>query len=327
VVATYLRLVVSASLLFALPVAALGQSAWPSKPIRFVIPFPAGGHVDVAARILSEKISPALGQPILVENRTGADGIIATEYVAKSPNDGHIWLAQAVPFTVMPNLRPRQLRYDTARDFHPVALFATTSIVYVVPATLPVKSVKEFIAYAKARRGKISYGGSSKGSLAHLGGEMLKQAADIEMEMIPYAGMPPAISDLISERTQIMALGISLVVPHIKAGKLRAIAVLDAQRHGLLPDVPSITEAGYPNLEMTTWFGILVPAGTPADVVQRINKEVMLGIKSSDVADRYRKVGIEPAKPNTPQEFDAFIKNEIARWGRVMKEAKIEPEQ
>jgi tripartite-type tricarboxylate transporter receptor subunit TctC len=321
-----LRLFVPAVLLLLFPIAAMAQTSWPSKPIRFVVPFAAGGHLDIAARILAEKISPTLGEPVVVENRTGADGIIATEFVAKSSGDGYTWLAQAVPFTVMPHLRPRQLRYDTLGDFRPVALFGTTSIVYVVPATLPVKSLKEFIGYAKARPGKISYGGSSKGSLAHLSGEMLKRASGIEMEMIPYAGMQPAIGDLISERTQFMSIGISLAVPHIKTGKLRSIAVLDSQRHRLLPDVPSIAEEGYPNLEMSTWFGLLVPAATPKEVVQRINKEVMLAIRASDVAGRYEKVGIEPAKPNTPEDFDAFVKNEIARWGRVMKEAQIEPE-
>lgn len=320
------RTVWAPALLLLVPTVGLAQAPWPSQSIRFVVPFAAGGHLDIAARVLAEKISPALGQPIVVENRTGADGIIATEYVAKSSGDGHTWLAQAVPFTVMPHIRPKQLRYDTVRDFRPVALFGTTSIVYVVPATLPVKSLREFIAYAKARPGKVSYGGSSKGSLAHLSGEMLKQAAGIEMEMIPYAGMQPAIGDLISERTQFMSIGISLAVPHIKSGKLRSIAVLDSQRHQLLPDVPSIAEERYPNLEMSTWFGLLVPAATPTDVVQRINKEVMAAIKSSDVAGRYQKVGIEPAKPNTPQDFDAFVKNEITRWGRVVKDAKIDPE-
>jgi tripartite-type tricarboxylate transporter receptor subunit TctC len=314
------------ALLLLLPAVASAQASWPSQSIRFVVPFAAGGHLDIAARVLAEKIGPAFGQPIVVENRTGADGVIATEHVAKSSGDGYTWLAQAVPFAVMPHIRPRQLRYDTIRDFRPVALFGTTSIVYVVPATLPVKSLSEFITYAKARPGQISYGGSSKGSLAHLSGEMLKQAAGIEMEMIPYAGMQPAIGDLISGRTQFMSIGISLAVPHIKSGKLRSIAVLDSQRHQLLPDVPSIAEERYPTLETSTWFGLLVPAATPADIVQRINREVMAAIRSSDVAGRYQKVGIEPATPNTAQDFDAFIKNEITRWGRVVKDAKIEPE-
>ena len=313
------------SALLSLPLQALGQApAWPSKPIRLICPFPTGGQLDIAARVVTEKIAVSLGQPIIVENRTGADGNIGTEAVAKSAPDGHTWLIQAVPFTVMQSLRPKALRYDPVRDFQPVVMLGTTSLVYVVPADLPVASLKEFVEYARARPGQISYAGSSRGSLAHLSAEMLKSATGIRMEMIGYAGMPPALADLMSGRTHFMSLGVPVALPHVRSGKLKALAVLDEQRHKQLPEVPTVGEAGFPGLATRTWFGILVPAQTPKDAVTRIHAEISRALQASDVMDRYEKAGIDPAKPQRVEDFETFIRDDIARWAKVIKEANIE---
>ncbi len=316
------KLLMAATL--ALQAIAQTQPAWAAGPFRLVVPFPAGGQVDVAARVLAASMAPALGESIVVENRTGADGLIGTEYVAKSPADGYTWLAQAVPFTVMPSLRPQQLRYDTIRDFQPVALFATASLVYVVPSSLPASTLADFVAYVKARPGQISYAGSSQGSLAHLTAEMLKHAVGISMEMIPYAGMPPAMTDLATGRTQFMSVGVSVALPYIKSGALKPLAVLDSTRHKLLPAVPTIVEQGYPALATSTWFGLLVPAKSPAEMVQKINAVAVGALRTADVAEKFEAVGIDtPKGANTPANFAALIKDEVARWGAVVRDAKI----
>lgn len=322
-----LRLIVS----LVLGLALLGASetraqAWPAKPIRIVTPFPAGGQLDVVVRLLAERISPALGQPIVVENRTGADGNIGAEAVARSAPDGYTWLATTVPFATQISLNPSGLRYHPAKDFQAVAKMGTSSFVLVVPVDIPVRSVKEFVAYAKANRGKLSYGGTSVGSVTHLSTEMFKRATGTEMEMIPYAGIPPALTDLIGGRTQFMSLGLIAAQPQIKAGKLRPLAVLDETRHPLLPDVPTIVEEGYADLVVGTWFGLFVPAQTPKDIVARINAEIMKAMQSPEVLDKYRSSGVESVKAHDPDAFAKQFDAEIVRWAKVVSDAGIKPQ-
>lgn len=306
-----------------LPFAASAQNVWPSKSIRIIVPFPAGGQLDVVVRLVADKLAPALGQSIVVENRTGADGNIAAEFVKNSVPDGYTWLATSVPFATQITLHPKSLRYDPVRDFQAIANLGTSSFVLVVPTEVPASTVKEFIAYAKERQGKLSYGGTSVGSVTHLSAEMFLGATGLQMEMIPYAGIPPAISDLITGRTQFMSLGLIAALPQIKAGKLRPLAVLDRERNKLLPDTPSIGEAGFPELAVNTWFGLFVPVQVPKDVVQRIHAEVMKALAQPEVLAKYESMGVDPVKAQPSEVFGEQLKSEIAKWGKVVNDAKI----
>ena len=302
---------------------ATAYAAWPERPIKVLVPFPAGGQLDVVVRMVAEKIGPALGQPIVVEVKTGADGNIAAEAAARSAPDGYTWLSTSVPFATQVSLQPGKLRYDPQRDFVPVANLGTASFVLVVPQSMPVHTLKEFIAYARARPGELSYAGTSVGSVTHLSTEMFDKAVGIRMQMIPYAGIPAAMSDLISGRTQFMSTGVIAALPQIKAGKLRPLAILASQRHPQLPDVPTIVEEGYPDLVVATWFGLLAPAKTPPEIVQRMNAEIMKALSSQDVLDKLRAIGVEPVAPHPPEAFGALLKREIDRWGAVIREANV----
>jgi len=316
----WLRGIVAA---FCFMLCASATAAWPEHPIRILVPFPAGGQLDVVVRLIADKIAPALGQPIVVEVRTGADGNIAAEAVARSAPDGYTWLSTSGPFTTQISLQPKKLRYDPVRDFEPVADLGAASFVLVVPTSVPVNTLKEFIAYAKARPGQLSYAGTSVGSITHLSTELFAREVGIRMEMIPYAGIPAAMSDLLSGRTQFMSTGVIAALPQIKSGQLKPLAILAPKRHPQLPDVPTIVEEGYPDLTVATWFGLLMPAKTPPEIVQRVNIEVMKALQSPDIVEKYRAIGVESVPPNTPAAFGDFLKNEIARWAKVIREANV----
>jgi tripartite-type tricarboxylate transporter receptor subunit TctC len=215
-----------------------------------------------------------------------------------------------------------RLRADP--DFEPVAFLGTSPFLFVVPASLPVHSLTEFVAYAKTRPGQLSYAGSARGTVVHLATEVLKHDTGIAMEMIGYKGQPSAVPDLLTARVQFMTLGLILAEPHLKSGELRALAVLDKARHPHLPDVPSVVELGHPDLVMSTWFGLAMPHGTPRAIVQRVNAEVMKVLQAPDVVAKLQAMGIDPAQPNRPDEFGAFMKKDVARWKKVVKEASIE---
>jgi tripartite-type tricarboxylate transporter receptor subunit TctC len=300
------------------------QPAWPAKPIRLVVPFPAGGQLDVVSRLFAERLAVVLGQPVIVEVKPGADGNIGTELVAKAEPDGYTWVAVSPPTTIQPSVRPKTLRYDPIRDFEPVAFIGTSPFLFVVPASIPVSSLKNFVAYAKGKPGALSYAGSARGTVVHLATELFKHDAGISMEMIGYQGQPSAIADLITARVQFMTLGLILAEPQIKAGKLRALAVLDRTRDKHLPDVPSVVELGYPDLVMSTWFGIAMPHGTPAPIVQRVNAEVNKLLQSPDIVAKLDAMGVDAAKPQSPAEFGTFLKDDAARWKTVVREANIE---
>jgi tripartite-type tricarboxylate transporter receptor subunit TctC len=316
--------VVAVALAAVAPPVAHAEGAWPAKPIRLIVPFPAGGQLDVVARLVADRIAPVLGQPIIVEAKPGADGNIATEFVAKAAPDGYTWLAASPPTTIQPSVRPKTLGYEPIRDFEPVAFIGTSPFLFVVPASLPVHSLTEFVAYAKTRPGQLSYAGSARGTVVHLATEVLKHDTGIAMEMIGYKGQPSAIPDLLTARVQFMTLGLILAEPHLKSGELRALAVLDKARHPHLPDVPSVVELGHPDLVMSTWFGLAMPHGTPRAIVQRVNAEVMKVLQAPDVVAKLQAMGIDPAQPNSPDEFGAFMKKDVARWKKVVKEASIE---
>jgi tripartite-type tricarboxylate transporter receptor subunit TctC len=299
------------------------RAEWPERPIKVIVPFPAGGQLDIVVRMIADKVSPALGQPIVVEVRTGADGNIGAEAVAKSAPDGYTWLSTSVPFATQASLQPGKLRYDALRDFAPVANLGTASFVLVVPNGVPAATLKEFVAYAKARPGELSYAGTSVGSVTHLSTEMFARETGVRMEMIPYAGIPAAMSDLLSGRTQFMSLGVIAALPQIKSGKLKPLAILARERHPELPQVPTIVEEGYPDLTVATWFGLLVPAGTPPEIVQRINAEVMKALRDPEVLAKYRTIGIDPVASHSPEAFGTQLRGEIDRWGKVIREAHV----
>ena len=303
--------------------AVLAQASWPVRPIHLIVPFPAGGQLDVVSRLIADRIAPALGQPIIVEVKPGADGNIGTEQVAKATPDGYTWLAASPPTTIQPSVRPQTLKYDTLRDFEAVAFIGTSPFLFVVPASLPVASLDEFVSYAKARPGQLSYAGSSRGTVVHLATELLKHDAGISMEMIGYQGQPSAIADLLTARVQFMTFGLILAEPHLKAGKLKALAVLDARRHAHLPDVPTAAELGYADLVMSTWFGIVVPKGTPAAIVQRVNAEINKALEAPEVIAKLEAMGVDAAKPAPPSTFAAFLANDVARWKKVVRDAAI----
>lgn len=298
-------------------------AGWPTKPIRVVVPFPAGGVLDVVTRVITDRLTPALGQPVVIDVRPGADGNIGTELAARAAPDGYTLLAASPPTTIQPSVRPKTLRYDPLRDFEGVAFIGTSPFLFVVPSTLPVTTFAEFVSHARAQPGKLSYAGSARGTVVHLATEVLRLNTGIQMEMINYPGQPTAIADLLTGRVQFMTLGMLLAQPHLKSGKLRALAILEMQRHPQLPAVPSVAELGQPNLAMSTWYGLAAPRGTPRAVIDRINEEVMKVLRIPEVIEKLASLGADPARPGTPADFDRFMREDVARWQVVVKQAGI----
>jgi tripartite-type tricarboxylate transporter receptor subunit TctC len=308
----------------AIPIAAAAQSDWPTEPIHVIIPFPAGGQADIVTRLVADKIAPILGQPVLVEAKPGAGGNIGTDGAAKAAPDGYTWLSSGVPLTTAPAMYPTSLPFDPMQDFAPVIRFGSTSFVLAVPSALPVATVAELVDYANAREGELSYAGSGIGSLVHLVSELFKLEAGIDVTMIPYNGQPPAIADLLANRVQFMVLGVSLAQPLIASGQLKALAIFDADRSALLPDVPTIGEAGFPGLAASGWAGFNVPAGTPPEIIDKINATVAQVIVDPEVVAQVEKIGWATVPPQSPAEFGAFLETEIERWAKVVAEAKVE---
>ena len=291
--------------------------SYPSKQIRLVVPFPAGGPADITARIVCPKVAEALGQNILIDNRGGGSSIIGSDIVAKSPPDGYTLLLATVTGTINVSLIPK-LPYDLTRDFEPVAqLFITTSIFTAHPS-LPVKTVKELIALAKSSPTQIIYGSAGNGSPSHLAGELLKTLSGIKLLHVPYKGGGPAVIEQVAGHVQLAFLSAPAVVPYIKSGRLRALAVTNAKRSQVFPDLPTIAEAALPGYESEGWTGIFTPARTPAAVVQRLQGEFANAVRDSDIRTRLLATGTEPAFMAS-EAFGTKVRDEIARWGKVVK--------
>ena len=307
---------------FALP--AIGQP-FPSKPAKLVVPFPPGGPLDTTGRAIAQKLGEAWGQSVIVENKPGAGGNIGADYVAKSPPDGYTIVMGALStHAVNPSLYPK-MPYDAKKDFAPITLVAITPNVLVVNPSLPVHSVKELIAYAKAHPGKLSFGSGSIGSAGHLAGELFKVDTGVDMVHVPYKGAAPAMQALLAGDTQIMFDNLASAMGQVKAGKLRALAVTTAQRSKLAPDLPTMAEAGVPGFDISTWFGLLAPAGTPPDVIAKWNAGVTKILSSPEMRERLEAQGAEPA-PDTPEEFARFIDRELVKYAKIVKAsgAKVE---
>jgi tripartite-type tricarboxylate transporter receptor subunit TctC len=302
---------------------AMAQS-YPSKPIKIVVPYPPGGFNDTLGRTLAAKFTEAWGQPAIVENKPGANTLIGSDYVAKSPPDGYTLLIVAFPFAVTPSLI-RNMPYDTVKDFAPVALAAQSPNLLVVNPSLPVKTVAELVAMAKAKPDSLSYASTGNGSSNHISMELFKSLAGVRIVHIPYKGSAPAVTDLLGGQVHVMFDNAPNVLPQVKAGRLRALAQTGATRSGVAPDLPTVAEAGVPGYELTVWFGLVAPAGTPREVIRKLNAEVLKILAMPDVRERFLSQGVEPLG-STPEQFADHIKAQMAKWGRVVRDAGVQAE-
>ena len=297
---------------------------YPSKSIRFIVPFAPGGTNDIVARMVGVKLTEAWGQPVVIDNRGGAGGVIGADLAAKSVPDGYTLLMANVNFATNPGL-VRNLPYDTEKDFAAVSLLATSPSVLVVHPSIPVRSVKEMIAFAKAKPGQLSYSSSGAGTTGHMAMELLKQMAAIDMVAVHYKGGGPALIDLIAGRVSPGFATILSAAPHIEGGRLRALAVSTPKRSSALPDLPTVAEAGVPGYEFTGWWGVVVPARTPHAVISPLNGELVKILAQPDVRERLVREGADPAS-TTPEAFTAYMRSEVAKWSKVIKTANIKAE-
>jgi len=307
-----------AALLFAAALPALAQ--YPGKPIHIVVPSAPGDGSDLTSRLIGDKLAAVLGQPVVIENKLGAGGVVGTEYAARQPADGYtLIMANAGSHAINAALYSK-LPYDPAKDFAAVALVGIAPNMMSVNPSLPVKSVAEFIAYAKAHPGTINYGSGGNGSSAHLSAELFKTMAGIQMNHVPYKGATPALTDLAGGQVQVMIANLPPMLPLVKAGKLRALAVTTTRRYPGLPDVPTVAESGLAGYETVAWFGLFAPAGTPKEIVSRLNREVNAIVSQPDVRERLLGMGMEPAL-GTPEDFAARQAADIAKWKKVVADS------
>lgn len=306
-----------------LPALGAAQSTFPSKPIRIVVPFPPGGSTDLLARRLGEKLATAFGQPVIVENKPGAGGTTGADYVAKSPADGHTLLVGVTGSNAIAASLYPKLPYDALKDFAPVSQLVSAPLVLTVNAASPIKSVRDYVA---AARGKpLSHGTPGNGTSMHLTAEMFDQAAGVRLMHVPYKGSAPAMNDLLGGTLDSMFGDFLVLLPQIRAGKLTPLAVTSARRHHMLPDVPTIAEAGVPGLaqfEAASWQGLFAPAGLPRDVMAKLNTEVVKALESADIKEFFGSQGFIVGG-TTPEQFKALIESEVAKWGRVIKAGNI----
>jgi tripartite-type tricarboxylate transporter receptor subunit TctC len=318
---TLARLALAFCACLALPLAAQAQG-WPTKgPIKFIVVYPPGGASDVTARLIGAKLGEILGQNVVIENKPGANGIIATEFVAKSAPDGYTLLMANLGPNALNPVVYKKLPYDAIKDFQGVTLTTTVPQVVVVNPDLPVKTIPELIAYVKANPGKVSFGSAGQGASNHLSGELLNAMGGIKMQHVPYKGDAPSIVDLIGGSIQVALPTTVAGLPHVRSGKLRAIGVTSTKRLDALPDVAAVAET-LPGYEAVSWGGVMVPAGTPPEIVKRLNVEINKILKMPDIAAKLEGLGAIIVG-STPEEFDKYVKDEIAKWGKVARDNNI----
>lgn len=314
-----------AALLFV--VGAHAQTAgntYPSRPVRLVVPFVAGGTTDILGRIVAEKFSEKLSQPFVADNRAGANTVVGSEIVARATPDGHTLLIVSASIAVNPSL-VRKLPYDTERDFTPVGLVAGGPYLMVIHPAVPAKSVSEFIAWAKAQQGKVNFASTGTGSPPHLAAELLKITAALDMQHIPYKGGGAVLPDLIAGRVSMFFGSIATLKPHVDSGRLRAVAMSTAQRATAMPDVPTFKESGLVDYEVNGWYGVLTSGKTPRAIVERLNSTLRQILSDADTRMQLQKNGLEPA-PGTAEDFAKLLRTELVKWARVVKNAGIKPE-
>lgn len=306
-----------ALVLLCLTAPVLLAQAWPSRPVRYIVPFPPAGTADILSRWIAEKLPAALGQSVIVENRAGAAGNVGTEQVAKAPPDGYTILMGTVAQSISETLYAK-LPFSFARDLAPVALVARVPNVMVVHPSVPVKTVKEFIAFAKARPGQINFASSGSGTSIHMSGELFKMLTGVNINHVPYKGSGPALIDLVGGHVSVMWDNLPSSMPHIKSKRLRAIAVTTAARYPELSELPTIAESGVAGYEASSWFGVVAPAATPREIVTRLNAEINKALNLPDMRERFAQQGAIPG-PGTPEDFGNWIRSEIAKWAKVVK--------
>jgi tripartite-type tricarboxylate transporter receptor subunit TctC len=312
----------AAGLLLALSTSVAAQD-YPNKPVRLIIPFPPGGSNDVVGRMVATQLSERLGKQVVVDNRAGAGGVIGTEIAAKSPADGYTLLVISIAHAVNPWLY--KLTYDPIKAFAPVGILATGPNVLVINPSLPVNSVKELVALAKQKPGELQYASAGVGSFQHLGGELFKLNAGVDILHVPFKGGGPAMIDVIGGHTNVMFSSLVQTTPHIRSGKLKALGTGGTKRSPVLPDVPTVAEAGVPTYEAVNWWGIVAPAGTPQPILDKLHKELTAVLSSPEAQKQFENEGASVMQMS-PAEFGSFMAKELAKWERVVKEAKIKAE-
>ena len=293
------------------------QGDWPNKPIRMIVPYPPGGGTDVVARIVNEKLSQELGQPIVIDNKGGAGGSVGTEIASKAAPDGYTILLTLSSHTINPKLFPK-LGYDVERDFIPISLAASIPQILVANPSVPASNMQELLAWMKANPGKVNYGSAGPGSITHLGAELLKVETGTDAVHVPYKGAAPAVTDMLGGQVQFGILDVPVLLPHIRSGKLRALAITSGKRAATLPEVPTTGELGYPKVNSDNWYGLVGPLGLPPAILKRINAAAVAALNSAEVAEQYAKVGGVPM-PSTPEEFAVYLAQDQAKWGGVVK--------
>jgi tripartite-type tricarboxylate transporter receptor subunit TctC len=303
---------------------ALGAAAqnFPERQVKFVVPYPPGGFNDTLARVSAERLNKMWNQPVVVENRPGGNTTVGNVAVAKAPADGYTILITPLPFSALPGLYGANLPYDALKDFTPLVWAGSTQNALVVRNELPVNNVRELLEYARKNPGKLNYGSTGSGSSNHLTMELLMKMTSVKMAHIPYKGSAPAVTAMIGGEIDVLFDNVPNVVQHIKAGRMKVIGVSGLQRSTLLPDTPTVAEAGVPGFEVNVWFGMQVPAGTPKAVVDKLNRDIVTLLKEPEVVQRFRNQGVEVAA-STPEQFGALVRSEITKWTQLIREANI----
>jgi len=297
---------------------------YPSKPVHLIVPFPTGGVTDLVGRIIAQRLSERLGQPVVVENKGGAAGAIGAQVAARAAPDGYTLFMGTATHAINTTLVPKS-GYDLLKDFAPVSLVASVPLLLAAHPSVPAKDVKDLVALAKQKKGELNFASGSSGSASHLAGEMLKTAAAIDVVHVPYKGGGPAIADLLAGHVTFMFENMPSILTHVQSGKLRGLAVTGQKRSPAAPDLPTMIESGYPGFEAGSWYGVYAPAGTPKEIVQKLNAELVKAINSPEMQRQLSAQGADPVG-NTPEEFAAFIRAEIAKWAAVIKAAGVKAE-
>ena len=311
-----------ALVLCSLFVAAAGaQDAYPSRPVKFILPFPPGGGTDILGRVIAERLSASLGQPVVTENRGGAGGNVGAEAAAHSAPDGYTIVLVAPSLAISPSLYSK-LNYDPVKDLTPISLVATVPNVMVTYPAVEAKNLQEFIALARSKPGQMNYGSGGAGTSNHLAGELFNIVTGAKLVHVPYKGVNLAMQGVLAGEIQLVFIGIPAALPHIKAGKLRALALVAPQRSPALPEVPTVAEAGLKDFDVTTWYGVMAPSGTPRPIITRLNGELVKIMQTPDVKERLAGMATDPLT-STPEEFAAYLKREVAKWGDVVRKAHL----
>ena len=314
-----------AAVLLGLATFSVCAQSYPARLVKLIVPFPPGGNTDIVGRLIAQKLTDALGQQFIVDNRAGGSGVVGADAAAKSTADGHtLFFGTSGALAAAPALQPK-LSYDPVRSFSPISALATAPNVVIVGGSLPVSSLREFIEYAKARPGKLTFGSAGIGHQLHVAGEAFNAAANVQLFHVPYKGTGQALIDMLAGRLDVMIDTIVIYAPHVQSGKLKALAVAHGKRLQRMPELPTTAEAGLPGYEFASYFGLLAPAGTPADIVQRLNLEVVKALALPEVLETMGKMGLD-VYPTTPGQYATLIADDRARWARVVQAAGIKLE-